>query len=72
VGWVEVTDSPPLHDCTLPSKEDVADRHAGRDSLWECDECRQRWRLYNLSRTGVSWSEESNDASGTFRVQLNR
>jgi hypothetical protein len=69
MGWVEITDTPALHDCELPSNDEVRERHAGRDSVWECDICQQRWKMYNVSRSGVpSWSEESD--SGFYRIQI--
>jgi ribosomal protein L37AE/L43A len=72
VGWVEVTDTPPLHDCELPRKEEVEARRAGKNSVWQCDVCDQRWTLYNISRGGyVSWSEEHEGNAGSYRIQLN-
>ncbi|HVK25200.1 MAG TPA: hypothetical protein VM677_27910 [Actinokineospora sp.] len=52
MAWVEM-----VHDCPTPSTEEIRRAEAHKGSVWECDNCRTRWRLRQVRDHGA-WMAE--------------
>ena len=59
MGWVEIRQKPCR--CPTPPDQEIKAAGIGLGSIWECDECGQRWRLAEHQLDGLCFERIKTD-----------